>query len=57
VTAPALSPEEYSEVERFGLHRPEADEHVRAMRRGFLVVGAGVLVATAAVVLVAWWLW
>jgi hypothetical protein len=38
------------------LERLHGDEHVRAMRRGFLVVGAGLLVVAIAVVLIAWWL-
>jgi hypothetical protein len=46
----ALSEAEWETVRRFGLHEHPRVEHVRAMRRGFLLVVMGVVIVAAAVV-------
>ena len=49
-SAPALSAEEYAEVERFGLHESEADAHVRSMRRRIGFIAGSVLAVVAVLV-------
>ena len=47
-TAPALSPGEYDEVTRFGLHEEAGLGHSRRMRAGFvIVVGTALLIVVA----------